>query len=398
MLRKRGDKVKQSGESHSQEMDGDSPPSDERLSVEEAARPINSTVVPREAQYHGRIYRPRIIQQLDFSVGSEEASPDIQLRYGSFANMAQVRAATGSALAIEDLDVEGLAVCIGVSSALLKSILLRKHFYYRRFTIPKRSGGERTIEAPRIFLKAIQQWIADYLFAHLQVHDACHSYRSGRSIRSNAGPHIGKRFVACMDIEGFFPSITKANVEKLLRRFGMWRNLASTVSALCTLNGKLPQGAPSSPALSNSYLFDVDSRISDFATILGVQYTRYADDMAFSGNEKRCIQECLTFAAARLEESGLVVNKDKTRLISSQGQQRVTGLVVNARGFPPREFRRKVRAAFNNAERAQVVSVGEKRRLRGMLSYLAQFEELRSSSTLLRHSEVLNGLHVDDGD
>ena len=397
MRRQRNVRVNASGESIDQELDGDSPPTDERPATEGAAQPIEPAADPRTTRLPGRFYRPRIIQQLNLSVGSDIDSPDVYFRYGSFGTLRQLWTASESPPGARAFSFDELALCIGVTPALLRSMVLWKRRYYRRFEIPKRTGGNRIIEAPRVFLKAVQQWIVDYMFAILPIHDACHSYRTGRSIISNAAPHIGKRYVACIDIENFFPSINKPSVTRILGDSGYWPDLSNLLASLCTLNGSLPQGAPSSPTLSNSYLYTFDKRLTEFATRHGVAYTRYADDLTFSGDHKERVVECVGVAAQELEDFGLRLRKDKTRIISKQGQQRVTGIVVNESGYPPREFRRAVRAAFHAAANAVRVSKSEYDRLNGLLNYMKQFDGLHDSVELGHYAEVLAQLEVNSG-
>jgi Reverse transcriptase (RNA-dependent DNA polymerase) len=234
-----------SGESFQKVKAGDSPSSIERPTIEGTARPIDSAAGPRTTRPPGRIYSPRTMQQRN-AVGSEIDSPDFQLRYGSFANFQQVAAAAGARASSRNFGYDELALCIGVSPGLLRSIVFRKARHYRRFTIPKRSGGIREILAPRVYLKTIQKWIANHIIEALPVHDACHSFRPGRSIISNAEPHIGQQYVGCIDIKEFFPSLSKAAIEQMLLRRGVWPSLAHVVSSLSTLGQRLPQGAPSS--------------------------------------------------------------------------------------------------------------------------------------------------------
>lgn len=382
-----------SGESN-QELGGVSPSNDERTDVKEAARPITSARQPRVAQLPGRSYRPRIIQQLDLPVGSEIDSPDISLRYGSFATLRQVHLAASESSDAPDLSINELALCIGITPALLRSIMLNKNRHYRRFEIPKRSGGVREIQAPRVFLKCIQRWLLDHLLIWLPVHASCHAYVPERSIITNAMPHVGKRYMAGLDIEDFFGSIRKHTVAQVARRAGLGPELSWTVATLCTLRDKLPQGAPTSPQISNSVLLDLDSAVSEFSAERNVSYTRYADDMTLSGDDRTAVTEVIAFVTRGLGDIGLRLRHDKTRLISKQGQQRVTGIVVNEKGYPPRYFRKRVRAQFHRARQVGRIGRSNYNRLRGLVSFLSQFRELRESAELESYRQTLAAILV----
>ena len=245
-----------------------------------------------------------------------------------------------------------------------------------------------------MYLKAIQRWLLDVLLARLPVHEACHSYRAGKSIVSNSERHIGKAFVACMDIENFFGSIVKRDVVRHLISAGLWPQLSDNIASLSTFRGRLPQGAPTSPMLSNSYLFQFDEAMTHFGKVRDVEYTRYADDLTFSGNSRESVKECVVSATERLLGLGLRVNGAKTRIVSRQGQQRVTGVVVNELGVPSRKFRREVRARFHNAGKIGEIDSREMNRLRGLVSYLRQFPGLRESRAVSEFQSILGELRL----
>ena len=263
MRTQRADRVRPSGESIEVGSGGVSPSDIERPGAKGAARTISSPGEFRATTLPGRTYRPRVIQQLVLPAGTKIDSPDVHLRYGSFATLSQIHTAAGGDRSDADVPLDELALCIGITPALLRSMLLRKHRFYRSFELPKRGGGKRRIDAPRVFMKSVQQWVDFYLLQPwLKVHDACYSYRVGRSIISNAQAHLGKAYVGGLDIEDFFGSITKSNVERHLRAMRFGPELAHAMSGICTLDGCLPQGAPTSPTLSNSYLHDFDEYVA----------------------------------------------------------------------------------------------------------------------------------------
>lgn len=394
MKRRRDAKFASSGESVETELGGDSPSPEDRSLIKGSTRAIFSTAAPLEIRHPGRKYRPRVIQQLELPAGSEIDSPDVHFRYGSFATLAQIRMASSEKDG-PDLSLNELALAIGITPALLRKIIMRKERHYRTFTIPKQSGGERRIDAPRVFLKSIQQWISDVFAARIPIHSASHAYQFGKSILTNAQPHLCAKYVAGIDIRDFFGSVTKGRIFDLFRRSGYGPNLSETLATLCTFRGVLPQGAPTSPALSNAYLFHFDDHLNGLATQNGLKYTRYADDMTISGPDKSQIIEFIAVARSMLTHYDLELSEKKTRIVSQRSQQRVTGIVVNQFGYPPRRLRRNLRAACHKASRAGKISEEEFHRIRGTINYLHQFEGLRESPELIGYLQLLKKLKID---
>lgn len=255
--------------------------------------------------------------------------------------------------------------------------------HYRRFTIPKRSGGERAIWAPLPKLKAAQRWILRNVVEHLPVHGAAHGFLPGRSILSNAQAHTGAQLLLTVDLKDFFPTVTWRRVKGVFRKAGYREQIATLLALLCTEpprevvehEGKtwyialgprcLPQGAPTSPALTNALCMRLDRRLSGLARKLGWRYTRYADDLTFSlplahqGAPKlgTLLGGIKHIAAAE----GFEVHPDKTRVARTGARQKVTGLVVNGEAAPrvPRELKRRLRAALHNLEQGKPLPDGE---------------------------------------
>jgi retron-type reverse transcriptase len=227
----------------------------------------------------------------------------------------------------------------------------------------------------------------------LPQHQCSHAYKRGASIVTNAQSHVNKRFVANVDIENFFPSIPPYAIADVLETSGLGPRLASAIARLTTLRGGLPQGAPTSPTLSNAFLFDVDENMSRYCDATGLAYSRYADDITFSGDNRNLIVGAINKLRGVLAQKGLQLNEKKTRIASRGGQQRVTGVVVNERAQPPREMRRRVRAMLHQA----TLNPDEARIrlpiLRGYVSYLNSFPALRKSEALERYRAILVALN-----
>lgn len=264
------------------------------------------------------------------------------------------------------------------------------NFSYTRFTLPKRRGGERSIEAPSAALKALQRTVLHRLLNPLPFHPAATGFVPGRSIVDNARPHAGRGVVINLDLENFFPSITAEQVRKAFRSLGWGRAAADILTNICTHEGRLPQGAPTSPALSNLACRRLDARLAALARKAGGSYTRYADDITvsfshFGRNEplrpkpkpverrprspRPASRRLLTSIKRILRQEGFRIQmKKKVRVQRAHQQQTATGLVVNREVNLPRALRRRIRA-MRHRSHAGRLSKDEQQRLRGLEAF-----------------------------
>lgn len=370
--------------------------SDEELAGAAPAVDTSSDVKGRAAnklgrrQASGRPYWPRIQRQFARKTGLSRSPRDAFPPLLSFGEPSQVTAAGHKAF---KLDYFGIGLCLGVSPQLIWRMTVDSDRYYRSFQIRKKAGGKRRIDSPRVFLKVVQSFLADYVLDRLPIHSSVHSFAIGRSIVSNSANHVGKAFVGSIDIENFFGSITTESVEELLLRYGFHPAEAEAISKLSTKGGKLPQGAPTSPIISNAYLYEFDVVASKYCASRNLAYSRYADDLTVSGNDRSAINKALLYLQSRLREMyGLELNENKTRVSGRGGQQRVAGVVVNEFAAPPRKFRRMVRAAFHNASENMDSYVDRISELGGYLGYLKIFPAIKVSSAVENYQSVLQGL------
>ncbi|NLF32534.1 MAG: RNA-directed DNA polymerase [Planctomycetes bacterium] len=247
------------------------------------------------------------------------------------------------AMAEPGRDTGQLAQRLGVPLGYLETIQPQ----YRTFTIPKWSGAPRTILAPQDDLKQLQRTILRRLLGRLASHRAVTGFERGHSIVTNARVHIGAAVVIRMDLKDFFPTTKAARVGEYFRLIGWNDEAAALLMRLCTHGGSLPQGAPTSPRLSNLVNYRMDARLAALAAKLGAAYTRYADDITFSLG-----QDCRWLAAAAIRgtkaivaDYGYTLHQKRKLIIRRRHQsQRVTGLVVNERVALPRSTRRRLRA------------------------------------------------------
>ncbi|PTR07162.1 retron-type reverse transcriptase [Nitrosospira sp. Nsp5] len=362
------------------------------LVIQEEERPINPAVTLGKAQSDGRVYWPLLAKQL--FVGSIPQSPSPRFRYGSFQSLDSCHMAHPYGAQENDFNLIDLSLCIGISPRLLSSFLYSSEHHYRLFDIAKKNGGTRTIRSPRVMLKTVQYWILDHLLHKLPIHDSCKSYRKGLSIFDNAKSHCDQNYVGNFDIKNFFPSITTTRLTNHFRLHGFPENASRLIAKLLTVNNELPQGAPTSPVVSNSYLFKFDEVVSNFSKNLELNYSRYADDVTISGAKRSDIHAVIAFSTNELARYELLLNPKKTRIAGRGSRQIVTGLVVNKVAQPPRTYRRQVRAMFDNAINNPEEFRSRLSELSGHLSYLGSFENLQNSQSIERYKETLKKLRT----
>jgi hypothetical protein len=279
-----------------------------------------------------------------------------------------------------------------MSAQLIWKITREPSRHYRQFTIPKRGGGTRVIESPRVFLKVIQWFLADFVLRDLPIHPSVHSFCFKRSIVTNARNHERRNFVGNVDIENFFGSVTSEMVRRHLERNGFDQFEAVVLSNVCTKAGALPQGAPTSPVISNSVLFEFDHEMERYCSAGELTYSRYADDITVSGARRDNVEIALAYAATLLGRLGMRLNTQKTRIASLSGQQRVTGVVVNFASAPSRAYRRKARAMFHNARKRPRMGIERIPELGGVLGFLKIFPKLTGTAEIRRYEDVIGQL------
>lgn len=216
---------------------------------------------------------------------------------------------------------------------------------YHKFKIPKKTGGFREITAPEARLKAIQHYLNELLGTTFTPHKCAYGFTAGRSIVDNAKPHVGKTNVLNVDIKNFFPSIDFRRVKVMLQNqpFNFSDDVAYIIANLCSFEGVLPQGAPTSPLLSNVVCQRLDSKLDQFAAKHNCAYSRYADDITLSSYRTKFSQEHLEDIDLILKEEKFELNHKKTRIQYRSKRQEVTGLVVNQKVNVHRTFVKDIR-------------------------------------------------------
>ena len=220
------------------------------------------------------------------------------------------------------------AALLGVEVNRLEEILNNVSGHYQEFWMRKRSRGYRMISAPDKDLQAIQSTIYSRILSSVTiVHPAAVGFRCGRSVVDNAAPHLGKRYVLKMDIHDFFGSIRSPRVRQTFKKIDYPENVSKVLGALCCLHRHLPQGAPTSPALSNIVGYEMDRKLAALAAEYGLTYTRYADDLTFSGDvfpKEQIIPQVKRI----IRDEKFEPNHKKTHFMNQSSRKIITGVSV----------------------------------------------------------------------
>jgi hypothetical protein len=224
--------------------------------------------------------------------------------------------------------VNSLALLFQYSPRFVVGMALKPGRYYRRFSISK-GKKQRHIDAPRVALKAIQSWFGHHLTRALTYDECVHGFVPDRSIVTAARQHCAASWILKLDIRDFFPSIDEGRVVELLSNLHYPAPAARLLARLLTLDGRLPQGAPTSPVLANLAFSDTDKRLVKIANHYALKYTRYADDLIFSSKKDWPGKELMETITHAIRQEGWTVAKGKTRITLAPRRMSVLGLVVN---------------------------------------------------------------------
>lgn len=258
-----------------------------------------------------------------------------------------------------------LLTYLGLSSAELKKIWYRRERMYTDFDVAKKSGKPRQINAPDRRLKHLQRQIAAKLNLLYRRRNPVHGYVTDRSVKTNASSHLKQKYVLNLDIKDFFVSITEPRVEGVLTAIGVPNGVAATIVRICGYSGRLPQGGPASPVLSNMICFRLDRALMKIAKDAKCIYTRYADDITLSGLRPLSplfksvpppsgpvVQDLLSAALQSVFSSnGFALNPSKIHYADKNSRRIVTGLKINEGLNVDRRFVRNIRSALHAVEK-----------------------------------------------
>lgn len=225
--------------------------------------------------------------------------------------------------------IDDFSVVTHISKYTIYQLSHHSDKYYKTFEIPKKSGGKRTICQPSKKLKGLQSWILVNILNKIQVSPSCKGFRKGSSTLDNALPHIGANTILNLDLKDFFPTVSSKQVYNVFKTIGYNKLIATVFTNICTYNDMLPQGSPCSPMLANLTAWNLDLRIQGYVGKRGISYTRYADDLSFSGLNPTKVVKIIPMIKTIINDENFEVNHKKTRIASSARAKIVTGLIVN---------------------------------------------------------------------
>ena len=282
---------------------------------------------------------------------------------------------------------------------------------YTQFHIPKKSGGVRTITAPDGELKNIMLTLAFILSELYAPTPEAMAFIRGRSIVDNAKLHLDRNYVLNLDLSDFFTSITATMVENNLARLGIPSLVARNIATICTypdfeghhIQNVVPQGAPTSPVLSNICAMTLDIRLSGLAKRFHLSYSRYADDITFSSNHNvyRPDGEFMDELQRIIEECHFTINPRKTRLQKRGSRQEVTGLTVCGKTNVNRKYIKNLRARIHKIKHQETPDTHEINVVRGKLNYLRMVKGADDPTYLsyLKHLNIaVKGKHFAKGE
>jgi RNA-directed DNA polymerase len=294
-------------------------------------------------------------------------------------------------------DEAALLGYLKISPSELKKIWWFRHRMYSEFQIAKRSGKVRTISAPDRRLKIIQKLLCPLLDRLYRLRHPVHGFVPLRSVKTNAEAHGRRRFVINLDLQDFFPSITERRVVGLLRALGLDQRVAEVVARLSCHMGHLPQGAPTSPVLSNMICYRLDTELLQIAKSCRAIYTRYADDITFSTYQPpaslfetavpavgKFSPELLSpMLRAAIIANGFKVNSEKAHYADRNSRRSVTGVKINAGLNVDRRYVRQIRALLHSVEILGLEDAQKKYAASGGIGIIA--EHLRGKISYITH-------------
>lgn len=284
--------------------------------------------------------------------------------------------------------VGALPLFLGISPKTIFSIRHSPKKHYRSFPLTKKDGTKRDIDTPRTYLKVIQWWILDNILNHVPIAENVFGFVAGRSAPQNAEYHFGAKHVLNVDIRQFFPSITIDQVQEIFSSLGYEENVAGMLSELCCLDGRVPQGAPTSPAIANLVLRKVDTDLSALSTQAGHRYSRYADDLTFS-SQSWIDRNFLNSVQKIVEGAGFELKPEKTRFSGSEGRMEVTGVVINEKPQPTRVWRKRTRAKLHRLSLSVRLTRREISYLHGVIGIAGQFPKSTQMQQLSESARIV---------
>jgi len=239
-------------------------------------------------------------------------------------------------------ELSSLCHDLGYSARALYSLSNTATEHYHDVKLPKANGEFRLLHVPDKYMKSVQRSIARNLLAYEDISSYALAYRPGGSTKNNAKPHVGASVVMKLDIRKFFDHITYPMIkEKVFPSYKYSESNRILLSVLCVYSHTVPQGAPTSPVISNIILREFDDRVGNWCDNRKIVYTRYCDDLTFSGEFDPTVLK--RFVQSELKKEGFFLNSKKTVVLRDGTRKEITGIVVNETLAIPSEYKKKLR-------------------------------------------------------
>lgn len=272
-------------------------------------------------------------------------------------------------------NITELSYKIGLSEREIYLLSMNSDNFYVPFKIPKKDGSKRKIVCPKKHMKLVQKWILVNLLENLFVSDRAKAFKKNiNGIKENANAHKERLYILQLDMENFFPSIKRDRIYKLFRKKGYNGIVSGTLANLCTYDKYLPQGGVCSPILSNLVCMPMDKRLIGLCDKRDVIYTRYADDMTFSSNDKILLKKLRPIIEEIIQSEGFNINKNKTRFLSPKSRKSITGVNINSKEVKADgKLKRKVRAMIHKSIMTGNYEQNDK--IIGMVAFIDSIED-----------------------
>lgn len=290
---------------------------------------------------------------------------------------------------------------LGFSAKTLYGLSNSLEKHYHTEYLPKSDGSKRKLSVPDLILKLVQKSIADNILIQYPISKYAKAYKPGSSIQKNARPHVGKKKILKLDIEGFFDHILYSRVKDTVFYEEKYsESIRILLTMLCYYNDSLPQGAPTSPAITNIIMYDFDETVGDFCIKKKIAYTRYCDDMTFSG----CFdeREIISFVKGELRKLGLFLKNRKTAVISASKRQVVTGIVVNEKMNVTKDYKKTIRQEiyyikkFGLDEHLKRLGISDKQQyvlsLKGRIAFVLQ--TIPNNCEFIEYKNFLDSIRI----
>lgn len=293
----------------------------------------------------------------------------------------------------------GLLELDDATASTIPAMLAGTHKFYRTFQIPKRAGGFRKISSPYPSLALVQRKILEKVLLGFDVHSNAFAYKKKSNAVLHAACHVKNDELLILDIQDFFPSISRQMIFESLQQGGIKNEICGFISSLCSSDSGLPQGASTSPILSNIIFKNLDDRFLRLARSLNLVYSRYADDLAFSGDRiPRSLPNIVEYI---LKSKKFNLNKNKTKLKIAGSKKIITGVSISRKVLmAPKQFKRKLRAQIYEIEKFSENLSGISNldpfvyeRVLGRINYLLQIEP--ANEFALEKKRILSARHQD---